>query len=44
MTERDHIQLGIRLLEIEAQLEALALGRVVDGDPAELEGQYSTDF
>lgn len=39
MTERDQIQLGIRFLEIEAQLEALAVGRVVDGDPAEVEGR-----
>jgi hypothetical protein len=37
MTNRERDLLGIRFLEIEAELQALAEGRVVDGDPAEVE-------
>jgi hypothetical protein len=37
MTKRDRDLLALRFMEIEAELEALAEGRVVDGDPAEVE-------
>jgi hypothetical protein len=37
MTDHDRHLLGIRFLEIEAELQALADGRVVEGDPAEVE-------
>jgi hypothetical protein len=36
MTNRERTA-GVRYLEIEAELQALAEGRVVDGDPAEVE-------
>jgi hypothetical protein len=36
MTNREPNLLGIRLLEIEAEIQALAEGRVVDGDSAEV--------
>jgi hypothetical protein len=39
MTERDRALLGLRFMEIETKLEWLAEGRVVDGDPAEVEGR-----
>jgi hypothetical protein len=37
MSKRDRDLLALRFMEIEAELEALAEGRVVDGDPAEVE-------
>ena len=37
MKNRERDLLGIRFLEIEAELKALADSRVVDGDPAEVE-------
>jgi len=37
MTERERALLGLRFMEIETELEWLAEGRVVDGDPAEVE-------
>lgn len=37
MTDRERALLGLRFMEIEAELEWLADGRVVDGDPAEVE-------
>jgi hypothetical protein len=37
MTDRERDLLGIRFLEIESELQALADGRVVDGDPAQVE-------
>jgi hypothetical protein len=38
MNDRQRQLAFLRLMEIEAELEALAEGRVVDGDPATLEG------
>jgi hypothetical protein len=35
--ERDRHALGIRFLEIDAELQALAERRVVEGDPAKVE-------
>ena len=37
MTERERALLGLRFMEIETELEWLAEGRVVEGDPAEVE-------
>jgi hypothetical protein len=37
VTDRQRHLLGIRFLEIEAELTALSEGRVVDGSPAEVE-------
>jgi len=37
MNQRERTLLGIRFLEIEAELRALAEGRVVDGDPVDVE-------
>jgi hypothetical protein len=37
MTERERHLLGIRCLEIEAELLALVDDRVVDGNPADVE-------
>lgn len=37
MTERERALLGLRFMEIETELEWLAEGRVVEGDPAEAE-------
>ncbi|MBA3481390.1 MAG: hypothetical protein H0T51_06200 [Pirellulales bacterium] len=39
MTNRERALLGIRFMEIETELVWLAEGRVVDGDPAEVEGR-----
>jgi hypothetical protein len=39
MTERQRQLAFLRFMEIEAELEALADGRVVDGDPATVEGE-----
>jgi hypothetical protein len=39
MTKRDRDLLAIRFVEIEHELEALAQGRVVDGDPATVEAE-----
>ena len=39
MTEREHQLACLRFIEIEAELEALAAGRVVEGDPVKLEEQ-----
>jgi hypothetical protein len=49
MTERQRQLAFLRFMEIEAELEALAEGRVVDGDPATveaelLEGQEEIEF
>jgi hypothetical protein len=38
MTERDRHLLALRYLEIEAELQGIAEGRVVDGDPGTIEG------
>ena len=43
MTNRERDLLGIRFLEIEAELQALAEGRVVDGDPADVEERLLDD-
>jgi hypothetical protein len=37
MTKRECDLLALRHMEIDAELSALAEGRVVDGDPAEVE-------
>jgi hypothetical protein len=37
MTKRERDLLALRHLEIDAELRAIAEGRVVDGDPAEVE-------
>jgi hypothetical protein len=37
MTKRERDLLNIRFFEIDAELTAIAEGRVVDGDPAEVE-------
>jgi hypothetical protein len=39
MTERQRQLAFLRFMEIEAELQALAEGRVVDGDPANVEGE-----
>jgi hypothetical protein len=39
MTKRERDLLAIRFIEIEAELSAIAEGRVVDGDPATVEGE-----
>jgi len=39
MTERERQLLFLRFAEIECELEAIAEGRVVDGDPATVEGE-----
>jgi len=39
MTERERQLLFLRFAEIEGELEAIAEGRVVDGDPATVEGK-----
>jgi hypothetical protein len=36
MTARQRALLGIRMMEIEAELQALVEGHVVDGDPTEV--------
>ncbi len=37
MTDRERALLGLRFMEIETELEWLAEGRVVEGNPAEVE-------
>jgi hypothetical protein len=37
MTDRERALLGLRFMEIETELVWLAEGRVVEGDPAEVE-------
>jgi hypothetical protein len=39
MNARQRQLVLLRFVEIEAELEALAEGRVVDGDPATVEGE-----
>ncbi len=39
MIEREMALLALRFIEIEAELRELADGRVVDGDPATVEGK-----
>jgi hypothetical protein len=39
MDDRELQMLYFRFAEIEAELEALAEGRVVDGDPATVQGE-----
>ncbi len=39
MQQRERHLLGLRFIEIEAELIALTEGRVVQGDPAEVEEQ-----